>query len=109
MKIGITRLRWSPNGTAGMAFHPEIPVRPPASRLLLRLFQPVPGLGIQVAVDPMAALVAGRRVDDAGDVTAGSQYKARIFSHQVLRTIGALPRHDVVLARGEHIKRHLDL
>src|SRR5258705_5814607 len=107
MKISVTQLRWSPNSAAGMAFHPEIPIRPPASRLLLRLFQPVPGIGIQIIVDPMAALLAGRRVDDAGNVTAGSQHKATIASHQDSRAVGALPRHDMVLTRGQHIERYL--
>ena len=78
-KAGVACLRRSVNGAAGMAFHPEVPVRPPASRLLLGLFQPILCVAIQTVIDPMTAPVAGRRVDHTSNVTAGGEHKARIL------------------------------
>src|SRR5260370_27834425 len=101
MKISVARLRWSPNSAAGMAFHAEIPFRPPAAGLLFRLFQPILRVAIQILIDPIAALIASRRVDDTSDVTAGGEHKARISSHQVFRAVRALPGHNMVLARGQ--------
>src|SRR3974390_680803 len=71
----VARFRWSPNGAAGMAFHPDIPIRPPATWLLVCLLKPVLRLASEIAIDPITALVAGRRVDDAGNVSACGEHE----------------------------------
>src|SRR6185312_11536488 len=92
-----------------MAFHPGIPVRPPATRFLLGLLEPIRRVAVQIVMGPIAALVAGRRIDHTGNVTAGSEHEARVLSDQPLRAIGALPRHYVILARRQQIERYLGL
>src|SRR5260370_33565651 len=88
-----------------MMLHPRIPVWPPASRFFLRCFKPAFRVGYQLIVHPVAALVAGGGIDDAGNMTACGQHKSRISANQVLRTKRRLPWQDVVLAGGEQINR----
>src|SRR6516165_7022146 len=107
--VAVARMRWRGDLAAGMTFHPGVPVRPPASRLFLRSLQPIACLGAKIVIDPMAALLAGRRIDHACDVTARRQYKPRLSSHDVLGAERALPGHDMVLARGQYVDRHLHL
>src|SRR5258706_15832379 len=89
-----------------MMLHPRIPVWPPASRFFLRCFKPAFRDGYQLIVHPVAALVAGGGIDDAGNMTACGQHKSRISANQVLRTKRRLPWHDVVLAGREQINRY---
>ncbi len=62
-----------------MMLHPSIPIRPPASRFLLCFFQPTIGIRYEQIVQPIAPLVAGRRINDARNVAARGEYKARIY------------------------------
>ena len=65
--------------------------------------------GSSLVADPVAALLLGRRVDHAGDVAGGAQHEARSCPAARSRAaVGALPRHDVVLARGVDVGRHVD-
>ena len=57
----------------------------------------------------MAALVASRRIDDTGDVPARGEDKSRCTADQILGPKCRFPRHDVILAGGEEIDRHIDL
>src|SRR5215470_8042128 len=108
-EVGVAGLSRRGNGAAGVTFHPGVPIRPPASRIFVSPFKPALRVAIQIVVEPMAALLAGGRIDDAGDVTAGGQNEARIPSHEILRAVRALPRHYVVLARSQHIEWYVDL
>src|SRR5512137_3121259 len=94
---------------------PLAPVGPPAAGMLDRVVQP--GLRVRwqrvVPAGPVAALVLRRRIDAARDVAAGAEHVAHAArlaaaGHQARRSVGGLPRHDVVLARREHVGRHLD-
>src|ERR1700742_2911741 len=96
---GVARLRRRSNGAAGVALHPAVPIGPPAAAFLLRFLQPLHWLTREIVMGPVAALVFRRRIDDAGDVAAGCQHEARVLADQSFREIGALPRHDMVLAR----------
>src|SRR5262249_16728075 len=87
----IPALVWRGNCAGGVALHPAVPVRPPASGFLRGLFKPVHRLAGEIVMGPVAALVARRRIDDPGDVTAGGEHKTRILPDQPFREIGALP------------------
>src|SRR5664279_4402707 len=88
-----------------MMLHPRIPVWPPASRFFLRCFNPTLRVGYQFIVQPVAALVAGGRINDAGNMAACGQDKARIPADEVLCQVSRFPRHNVVLAGCEQINR----
>src|SRR4051794_34148683 len=92
-----------------MMFQPGVPIRPPASRFLLGLLQPVRRVAVQVVMSPVTALVAGRRIDYPGDVTAGSEHEARVLSDQSFGAKSTLPRHNVILARCQQIERYFGL
>jgi hypothetical protein len=63
---GMAGPRRSGNDTAGVTFHPGIPVRPPASRFLLRAFQPIACVAVQIIV--------GRR-DCAGPAATNEAFR----------------------------------
>src|ERR1700730_2120649 len=86
-----------------MMLHPRIPVWPPASWFLLRRFKPTLRVGYQFIVQPVAALATGGRIDDAGDMAACGEDKARASAHQVLSQVSSFPRHNMVLAGREEI------
>src|SRR4051794_10024969 len=81
-----------------MLLHPGIPIRPPASLFLLRIIKPALRIGYGFVVQPVAALVASGRIDDAGDMAACGEDKADISADQVLCQVSSFPRHNVVLA-----------
>src|SRR6516165_1118298 len=58
------------NLLAGLLVQPARPHRPPASRHFLRRLEPSIGIGTLGAVEPVAAFLLGRRIDDACDVSA---------------------------------------
>src|SRR5450631_3374767 len=89
--------------------HPHIPVRPPASGLLLRLCKPALRIALDVVVEPVAAFVSSRRVDDTGNVSARSEDKPRLSADQILRAKCRLPGHDMVLTGREEIDRYRNL
>src|SRR5260370_6583890 len=82
--LGVARLGRRRADSARMALHPNIPIRPPASRFLLRFFYPTIGIRYDLIVQPMAALIAGRRIDDARNVAACGKDKACIYPDQIL-------------------------
>src|ERR1700680_1007692 len=86
--------------------HPHIPVRPPASGLFLRLCKPALRIALDVVVEPVAAFVAGGRINHAGNMAARGEDKSRISADQVLRAKRRLPWHDVVLTGCEQIDRY---
>src|SRR6267378_4739612 len=81
--LGVARFG-SRADSARMTLHPSIPIRPPASRFLLRFFQPTIWIRYKLIVQPMATLVAGRRINDARNVATRSEDKARIYPDQIL-------------------------
>jgi hypothetical protein len=56
---------------------PQSGHQPPASSFLFDGVEPALRIGFEVVVEPMTALIMGRRVDDAGDMPARSQFKLR--------------------------------
>src|SRR5262249_35343759 len=107
--VAVAGLRCRRDRAAGMTFHPAVPIGPPASRLFFRSVQPILRLATQIVIEPMTALVARRRIDHACDVAARCQYEPWLSSHDILGAERALPGHDVVLARGQYVDRHLHL
>ena len=74
--VSVALRLWRGHGSAGVASHPRNPVRPPASGFLFGGVEPALRIGLKVVVKPVAALVAGRRIDDSGDVPAARTNRA---------------------------------
>ena len=81
---GVSRLGRCRADSAGVTLHPGIPIGPPASRFLLCSFQPTIGIQYELIVQPMAALIAGRRINDARNVATRGKDKARAYPDQIL-------------------------
>src|SRR6476620_8070195 len=105
----IALLCWRRDHSAGMASHPRIPVWPPASGFFFGPVEPTLRIGLEVVVEPMAAFVAGRRIDHTCDVTARSKNESCLTTDQILGTKCRLPRHNVILAGCEKINRRVNL
>jgi hypothetical protein len=79
------------------------------ARRWARGVEPTLRIGLEVVVEPVAAFVAGRRIDDTGDVPARGKDKSSFTSDQILRPKCRLPWHDVIIAGREEIDRYVNL
>src|SRR5215468_1134011 len=82
---------------------PGGPVLPPRAALLA--VGRAPGLGVAArAVGRLVPGLRAGRVDDAGDVAAAGEHVADLATHQPARLVRAVPGHDVVVDRADHIR-----
>jgi hypothetical protein len=107
--VSVALRLWRGHGSVGMASYPRIPIRPPTSGFLFGGVEPALRIGLEVVVKPATALVAGRRIDDTGDVPARGKDKSSFTSDQILRPKCRLPWHDVIIAGREEIDRYVNL
>src|SRR2546423_13479899 len=97
-KLRSAELRPCGNEVPGLPLEPRAPVGPPAPRHLVRAQEPLLSVLTEAAVDPVASLVAGSRVDHAGNVSARGQRETDVAFYQLRGAVGGLPGNDVVLA-----------
>src|SRR5262249_52393241 len=94
---------------AAEASEPSAPVGPPASGFLRCAGQPVVSIRAQAGAGPLARLVSRGRMDDPGDVPAGAEHEGRLAVDQLGTAVSRAPGNDMVFARGEYVRRNVDL
>src|SRR3954447_21846838 len=67
----------------GAALDPALPIRPPGSRLFLRLGKPVGKFPDRRPIGPMLVLAGGRRVDHPGDVAGARHHELDVAAEEL--------------------------